>query len=171
MQILQDRINYYSEKIKFNRIALTQVYEILQKYEDGIENIPKNILYIIEDNRDKDYVFAKIEEIEEAELMEEAKEILTYLYTNFLSTPEEKMVLKQLEEVQYKEQIKKEKQETEIKTKELYGMEIFKERVIEHEDEEIVNLDLPVIYKEESFIKKIVNKILNKIKEKLFRKE
>ena len=151
--------SYYSENIKFDRKALTQVYEILIEYEDSIENIPKNMMKVIENNRDKEYVF-DINEIENIELMEDTKRILTYIYTEFLSIGEEHEILKQMEKMQYEKR----------KQLELNGVqesknidEIFSSK---KEDAEIKNLEikeLPVKYKE-SVIKKIINRILRKIR-------
>lgn len=152
-------VSYYSENIKFNRKALTEVYEILMEYEDGIYNIPENIMKVIEDNRDKEYVF-DINEIENIELMEDTKRILTYLYTEFLSTGEEHEILKQMEKVQYEK--RKELELNEIQESKDID-EIFSSK---KEDAEIKNLEikeLPVEYKE-SVIKQIINRILRKIR-------
>lgn len=148
--------SYYSENIKFDRKALTEVYEMLMEYEEGIENIPENILKVIEDNRDKEYVF-DINEIENIELMEETKRILTYIYTEFLSTGEEHEVLKQMEKMQYE----KRKQLEENKQIESLD-EIFSSRKKENV-ENIEIKDLPAEYKE-SVMMKIINKIIEKIK-------
>lgn len=150
--------SYYVENIKFDRKALTEVYEMLMEYEDGIENVPENILKVIEDNRDKEYVF-DINEIENIELMEETKRILTYIYTEFLSTGEEHEVLKQMEKMQYEK--RKELELTSIQESK-NSDEIFSSRK-EENDETLEIKELPVEYKE-SVIKKIINKIINKIK-------
>ena len=47
--------SYYIENTKFSRTALAQVYEILAEYEDGIENVPENLMRFLDDNRDKEY--------------------------------------------------------------------------------------------------------------------
>ena len=59
---------YYNPNIKFDRIALTQVYEILQAYEDNIETVPEDIIRLIEDNRDKDYIFLDMDDLENADV-------------------------------------------------------------------------------------------------------
>ena len=46
--------SYYIANTKFSRTALAQVYEILIEYEDGIENVPENIIRFLDDNRDKE---------------------------------------------------------------------------------------------------------------------
>ena len=96
-----ERLNYYNPAIKFDRKALTEVWEILNEYEEGIDEIPEKYLWVIEDNMDKDYVFI-IDEFDKSILRKDTKKIITYLYTNFLSTPEERTVVKQLEKIQYK---------------------------------------------------------------------
>ena len=35
-----ERLNYYNPAIKFDRKALTEVWEILNEYEEGIDEIP-----------------------------------------------------------------------------------------------------------------------------------
>ena len=96
-------MNYYVKDIKFNRQALSQVYGIMCDYDDeDLEKIPLNVRSLIEANRDFEYNFT-INDVDEnnKNLLEQTKQILTYLYTNFLSTSEERDVLKRLEYVQY----------------------------------------------------------------------
>ena len=97
-----ERVNYYNPNIKFNRKALTEVYEILKAYEEDTDEIPEKYMWVIEDNMDKDYIFI-VDDLDIASLREDTKEIITYLYTNFLSNEKERIVLKQLEKIQYKE--------------------------------------------------------------------
>ncbi len=103
-----NRLNYYNPNTKFDRKALTEVWKILNEYEEGIDEIPEKYLWVIEDNMDKNYVF-NTDNFNTAVLRKDTKEIITYLYTNFLSTSEERVVLKKLEEIQYKEKIQKER--------------------------------------------------------------
>ena len=84
-----ERLNYYNPNIKCDRKALTEVYEILEDFENAREVIPEKYYYVIEDNMDKEYEF-DIEEIECENLREDTKKIITYLYTYFLGTPEER---------------------------------------------------------------------------------
>ena len=69
-----ERISYYNQNIKVNRKALTEVYEILQAYEEDIDEIPEKYMYVIEDNMDKDYIFST-EDLENIELLEDTKKI------------------------------------------------------------------------------------------------
>ena len=138
--------SYYIENTKFSRIALTQVYEILIEYEDGIENVPERVIRFLDDNRDKEYVFDYGDDLENFKLEKDAENLLIYFYTKYLASEEEKNVLENMAKIQY-EQKQKEKQEQ-------YKIDIFNP---EKEDvaEEIQEITLPVEYKE-SIIKKIL---------------
>ena len=139
-----ERISYYNKNIKFNRQALTEVYEILQEYEDDISEIPEKYMYVIEDNRDKDYVFST-EDIEKVELLEDTKKILAYLYTDFLSAPEERVVLKQIEKLQYEKMQEQDK----VKSNVFEG----RPKNTNHDKQENVDLHPTVIQKENIFTK------------------
>ena len=159
-----ERVSYYNKNIKFDRKALTEVYEILKEYEEEIDEIPEKYLWVIEDNMDKDYVFI-IDDFETIELRKDTKKIITYLYTNFLSTTEERTVLKQLEKIQYEKRIVK---ENELKQEIAYP--IFNKNKLEEkvEIEERNNNNLPMEYKEPLF-KNILNKIKDLLRN-MFRK-
>ena len=159
-----ERVSYYNKNIKFDRKALTEVYEILKEYEEGIEEIPEKYLWVIEDNMDKDYVFI-IDDFETIELRKDTKKIITYLYTNFLSTPEERSVLKQLEKIQYEERIAKENKQKQEITYPIFNKNKLEEKV---EIEDKNNNNLPMEYKE-SLFKNILNKIKDFLKN-IFRK-
>ena len=147
--------NYYIENTKFSRIALAQVYEILIEYEDGIENIPANIIRFLNDNRDKEYFFDYGDDLENFKLEKDAENLLIYIYTKYLASEEEKSVLEKMAKIQY-EQKQKEKQEQ-------YKIDIFNSKKEEH-IEEIQEINLPVEYKESiikrifKFIKKLFDK-------------
>ncbi len=159
-----ERISYYNKNIKFDRKALTEVYEILKEYEEGIDEIPEKYLWVIEDNMDKDYVFI-IDDFETIELRKDTKKIITYLYTNFLSTSEERSVLKQLEKIQYEERIAKENKQKQEITYPIFNKNKLEEKV---EIEDKNNDNLPMEYKE-SLFKNILNKIKDFLKN-IFRK-
>lgn len=153
-----ERLNYYNPAIKFDRKALTEVWEILNEYEEGIDEIPEKYLWVIEDNMDKDYVFI-IDEFDKSILRKDTKKIITYLYTNFLSTPEERTVLKQLEKIQYKKNREKEesnKIEYPIFNKKTINEKLNVNNEIISENTEKDNL--PVKY-EQSVFRTICNKI------------
>ena len=67
--------SYYIENTKFSRIALAQVYEILIEYEDGIENVPENVIRFLDDNRDKEYVFDYGDDLENFKLEKDAENL------------------------------------------------------------------------------------------------
>lgn len=159
-----ERISYYNKNIKFDRKALTEVYEILKEYEEGIDEIPEKYLWVIEDNMDKDYVFI-IDDFETIELRKDTKKIITYLYTNFLSTSEERSVLKQLEKIQYEERIAKENKQKQEITYPIFNKNKLEEKV---EIKDKNNDNLPMEYKE-SLFKNILNKIKDFLKN-IFRK-
>ena len=157
-----NRLNYYNPNTRFDRKALTEVWEILNEYEEGIDKIPEKYLWVIEDNMDKDYIFV-IDDFDTTVLRKDTKKIITYLYTNFLSTPEEKNVLKKLEEIQYKEKLEKENnksQEAEVKYS-VFNRQNLEEKVeAEQEQAEENRNNLPIEYKES-----VLTSILIRIKE------
>ena len=138
--------SYYIVDTKFSRIALSQVYEILLEYEDGIENVPEKVIRFLEDNRDKEYIFNYSEDLENFKLEKDAENLLIYIYTKYLASEEERKVLENMAKIQY-EQNRKEKQEQ-------YKIDIFNSDQ-EESIKEIQEIILPVEYKE-SIIKKIL---------------
>lgn len=149
-----ERISYYNKNIKVNRKALTEVYEILQEYEDDIDEIPEKYMYVIEDNMDRDYIFST-EDLENIELLEDTKKILTYLYTNFLSTPEERTILKQLEKIQYE----KSQEQNKISSN------VLERKHIKTNNEQQENIDLhPAVVKKENIFTKVIKFIKNLFK-------
>lgn len=143
--------DYYLEDCKFNRKALTEVYELLRLDEESVEKIPLNIWKIIEDNRDVEYEI-DIENLDSNTMMTETKDIIIWLYMDYLAPEEEKNVLENMAKLQY-EQKQKEKQEQ-------YKINVFNSEKQEHV-EEIQKINLPVEYKE-SIIKKIL-KFIKKV--------
>lgn len=149
-----ERISYYNKNIKVNRKALTEVYEILQAYEDDIDEIPEKYMYVIKDNMDKDYIFFT-DDLENIELLEDTKKILTYLYTNFLSTPEERTVLKQIEKIQYE---KAQKQNN-------INYNVFEKGQMNTNNNKQENVDLhPIIVEKQNIFTKIIKFIKNLFK-------
>lgn len=149
-----ERISYYNKNIKVNRKALTEVYEILQEYEDDIDEIPEKYMYVIEDNMDKDHIFST-EDLEDVELLEDTKKILTYLYTNFLSTPEERTVLKQIEKIQYE----KAQEQNNI------SYNVFEKRQMNTNNNRQENVDLhPTVLEKQNVFAKIIKFIKNLFK-------
>lgn len=147
------RINYYNPNIKCDRRALTEVYEILEDFENAREVIPEKYYYVIEDNMDREYEF-NVEEVESKDLLEDTKRIITYLYTYFLGTEEEKEVLQKLEKIQSH---KNEKEyEINFNKNQEYSIEVLKGKTTKIEEPEMQMIK----YKENIFTK-ICNGIKN----------
>ena len=141
--------DYHLNDCNFNRKAFTEVYELLRLDEESVKKIPLNIWRIIEEYK------IDIENMDLNTMMTETKDIIIWLYMDYLASEEEKNVLENMAKMQY-EQKQKEKQEQ-------YKIDIFNS---DKKDsmEEIQEINLPVEYKES-----IIKKILNFIK-KVFKK-
>ena len=136
---------YYIANTKFSRIALAQVYEILINYEDGIENVPENVIKFLDDNRDKEYVFDYGDDLENFKLGKDAENLLIYIYTKYLAPEEERRVIEDIAKMQA---IQKEKEK-----QEQFSSDVFNSN--SEIEEKIKENVLPVEYKE-SIIKKIL---------------
>lgn len=127
------------------KIVYKQVYDILNILEDS--RVPEEIMLNLQNKMDTEYEF----DIQQEEIEEEAKNILSAIYTDYLATEEEKEVILKLEKIQRKkeEQIKSEK----------YDVDVFKEKSLQKAQVS----SKQIIKKEKSgFIKKVL-KWLNKI--------
>ena len=147
--------SYYIENTKFSRTALAQVYEILIEYEDGIENVPENVIRFLDDNRDKEYVFDYGDDLENFKLEKDAENLLIYIYTKYLATEEERRVIEDIAKMQA---IQKEKEK-----QEQFSSDVFNSN--SEIEEKIQENVLPVEYKE-SLIKKILRFFKNIFKRK-----
>lgn len=78
-----------------NKKAYTEAYFIINEMSEEMRSkIPDKIIKNIESRMDKTYEFYIDEEdIESAELLEDTEKILSVLYTDYLSTPEEREVI------------------------------------------------------------------------------
>lgn len=147
--------SYYIENTKFSRVALAQVYEILIEYEDGIENVPENVIKFLDDNRDKEYVFDYSDDLENFKLEKDAENLLIYIYTKYLAPEEERRVIEDIAKMQA---IQKEKEK-----QEQFSSDVFNSN--SEIEEKIKENVLPVEYKE-SLIKKILRSFKNIFKRK-----
>lgn len=147
--------SYYIENTKFSRIALAQVYEIIIEYEDGIENVPENVIKFLDDNRDKEYVFDYSDDLENFKLEKDAENLLIYIYTKYLAPEEERRVIEDIAKMQA---IQKEKEK-----QEQFSSDVFNSN--SEIEEKIQENVLPVEYKE-SLIKKILRFFKNIFKRK-----
>ncbi len=147
--------SYYIENTKFSRTALAQVYEILIEYEDGIENVPENVIKFLDDNRDKEYVFDYSDDLENFKLEKDAENLLIYIYTKYLAPEEERRVIEDIAKMQA---IQKEKEK-----QEQFSSDVFNSN--SEIEEKIQENVLPVEYKE-SLINKILRFFKNIFKRK-----
>ena len=73
--------------------AYTEVYEEIKKMPIEWQNkIPKNLKNAIELNRNKNYKI-NIENFENTKFLKDTEKILSVIYTDYLSTPEEKKII------------------------------------------------------------------------------
>ena len=132
----------------------TEVYTILQNLnEEEYKKIPPEVIRAIETNRNEEYKYELEDnlELKEQTMLPETKAILFNLFRDYLSTPEQKNKIIQMQE--------KERQKSELRKKQLYNTKIFDNRTIEKtKKNEIIE------YKE-----KTLERIFNKIKS-FFRK-
>ena len=131
-------------QVKDKKIAYKQVYDILLLIDSS--EIPEDIIQNLEKKMDQNYKF----DIKKDQLLEEAKDILSAIYTDYLSTDEEKKVIKNLEEV-YAEQ-------AELEKKQKYNVDVFKK----DSKGEIESTSNKLIEKKESIFEKII-KFLKRI--------
>lgn len=106
--------------------AYKEVYEILKNVDqDDLNKIPKSFIKMIEKRMNKDYNFfidENIDFVEEQELMLETKTILAYIYLNYWATDDQRETIKA--------KFKKDIEEAENQKKELYNVDIFKNKSI-----------------------------------------
>ena len=132
--------------------ALTEVYEILKVTPIELTSrIPTKFRKMVEDNRAKDYRFILEEPFDERDLKQETIVILGLIYRDFFSDPEER------EELQLKD--KEEIKRIEEEMNKQYDMNtIFQQKNAKNKKNEVEETDL-ILYKEQSFFKKILNLI------------
>ena len=143
--------------------AFSEVYEIL-KYlrEDEYNKISEDFLKIVEKYRNKEYEFVLEDNIElkNQKLMTETRAILFNLFYDYFATNEQKELIKRWnrEELQKKEQRKREMYDVDVFKKDKVDNSIKQEEIVESRPEEIANEKSLVEYKE-SIFKIIINKI------------
>jgi len=131
-------------------MAYTEVMEILKYLPDEkVKNIPEKELEFYKDNMDKEYHF-KIDitkKLEEQEVSDTTKAILANIFRNYWATAEEKSEI-ELKHKKYLDKLEEEKRAR-------YNPDdIFKnrkERIV------VLNENLPVEIKKETFFKKLIN--------------
>ena len=129
--------------------AYTELYEILKNIsEKDLNKIPKEVLDMLEEKRDKEYNF-KLEEnieFENQKLLRETKILLAILYRDYWATKEEKEKITQ----KWKNDIIKNEEENKIKYNELFKNK--KQPIIDEENEN----NLPIEPKKEKLFEKII---------------
>ena len=123
--------------------AYKEVYEIL-KYvpKEDLKRVPKKFMDMIDTSKDF---------IDEHELMIETRTILAYIFLNYWATEIQK------EKVNIK--FKKDIEDAEKQKRDLYNVNIFKNKKQLKENSEKEQENAMVIYKKENFITKIFNTI------------
>lgn len=99
--------------------AYSEVYYLISKMPEEMKNkIPENLINEIKNNMDKDYnVNPEQKSIEDLKLLNETKKILSVLYTDYITTNEEREIIKAKERSIKKQNIEK---MPKIRAKELF---------------------------------------------------
>lgn len=135
--------------------ALYQISEILKYVDDNLKNkIPEKFINYIESNKSKDYNW-EIDTnlpLEEQDLLQPTKEILTVIYRNYICNNSEREELDKVlneNEINYQNELR-----------EKYNPDnIFKKRNKNIEPEQVENETTSIVVYKESFFKKILSKI------------
>ena len=100
-RIDRDNIQYKKNGGEMDSRAYTEVNYIINEMSSEMKNkIPSQILRNIENRMDKNYDFRiEEEEFENAELLEDTEKILSVLYTDYLASDEEKIIIKNKEKI------------------------------------------------------------------------
>lgn len=145
--------------MNINKQALSEVYDIIYHMEKELYNkIPRQFLYFIKENKDNNYVVTidYSKSINEQELLQQTRIILSLLYRDYLCPEEERLALI--------EKDKKELEEIENEIKDAYNPDnMFKNKKIL----ENYNNNLPIEVKRKSFFDKIIEFIKNIIKKRV----
>ena len=135
--------------------AYKEVYEIL-KYvpKEDLKRVPKKFMDMLEEKMNKNYKFSidtSNDFIEEQELMIETRTMLAYIFLNYWATEIQK------EKVNIK--FKKDIEDAEKQKRDLYNVDILKNKKQLKENIGKEPENAMVIYKKENFITKIFNTI------------
>lgn len=130
--------------------AYSQVNYIINNIsEDKKNKIPEQMLKLIEEKRDKDYDLKNVD-IDRLELLEDAKNVLSVIYTDYIATEKERNIIKLKERSLYR------KKEIE-KIEKYQNKDIFKRKDI--------NIDKSIkIYKKEQWYEIIIKKMKSMMK-------
>lgn len=135
----------------------SQVSYIINNMSEELKRkIPKDLINVIEKNKDNDYEI-EVEDIEELDLLEDTQKVLSVIYTDYIASDEEKLIIKN------KEKIINLKREEEKKKK--YDVNVLKKQSEEQRVKLNKQSEIIVIKKEKWYItvlKKIKDLIKNK---------
>ena len=93
--------------INANKKALAEVYEILNLLpQEEYQKIPKNLIEYIKMNMDEEFE-VDIVSVEDGHMLQETNNILATIYMKYLSTSQEKIVIKNLMELEKSNNAKK----------------------------------------------------------------
>ena len=141
--------------------ALAEVDVILDYLnEDDYNKIPKEVIEIIQEYKNEDYIFEYDETIElkDQKLLTETRAILYNFFRDYLATPEQSEKIKQWQ--------MEDRKKTEIKKKEEYEhQELFTNKAEKEAKEQIKEESKELIEYKENILRKMFNKIKS-----LFRK-
>lgn len=135
-----------------NSKAYTEVFCIINLMTDEMKTkIPEKIMKNIQERMDINYEFYIYEEdIEDAELLEDTEKILSVLYTDYLSTDEERKIILNKERI-----LLNFKNNTENKTVEI--KDVFSKNKISENDDIVSNTKELINAKKENWYSKIFN--------------
>lgn len=135
-----------------NSKAYTEVFCIINLMTDEMKTkIPEKIMKNIQERMDINYEFYIYEEdIEDAELLEDTEKILSVLYTDYLSTDEERKIILNKERI-----LLNSKNNTENKTVEI--KDVFSKNKISEHDDIVSNTKELINAKKENWCSKIFN--------------
>lgn len=140
-----------------NRKAYTEVYYIVNLMSEEMKNmIPEKVLNNIKNRMDKEYEFYIDEDdIENLELLEDTEKILSVLYTDYLSTEEERQIILNKEKMLAGS--KNKITEKNIEVKDVFSKK--NEDNIQNNKKDLVNIETKKWYTRIfDFIKKLFNK-------------
>lgn len=135
-----------------NSKAYTEVFCIINLMTDEMKTkIPEKIMKNIQERMDINYEFYIYEEdIEDVELLEDTEKILSVLYTDYLSTDEERKIILNKERI-----LLNSKNNTENKTVEI--KDVFSKNKISEHDDIVSNTKELINAKKENWYSKIFN--------------
>lgn len=147
------------EKIKYNwECAYKEIYEILKIFpKELVEKIPASKIDYIKKNMDKDYEYnVTVETFDGKTMLDETAAILAVLFKNYWATSKQRELMEKYHKMQ--------RLKMDQEAREKYDPEkIFKR---ENESINIINnkeekqeIEIALVKKEESFLKKILNKL------------